>query len=169
MDVILILRCVKRDKITEFLASYNAQQPNHPDFVRETLTQLNSSLVLPPALRSLPLGCNCEDCVTFLNIAEWRSAAAFAAAFNPQTTHDPTIECCDRLRLVLASRATHGEAFNTGEGIAAGRKNAAEVAEVELEAAEKELTYDLSSSVRERTEVRRNTAKTILDGIRALK
>jgi hypothetical protein len=51
------------------------------------------------------------------------------------------------------------------KGIAAGRQQAAELAKEELAAAEKELTYNLSSSVKERTEVRRNTAKTILDKI----
>ena len=52
------------------------------------------------------------------------------------------------------------------EGIVAGRRQAADLAQEELAAAEKELTYNLSSSVKERTEVRRNTAKTILDKIK---
>jgi hypothetical protein len=52
------------------------------------------------------------------------------------------------------------------EGISAGRQQAAALAQEEISAAEKELTYNLSGSVKERTEVRRNTAKTILDMIK---
>jgi hypothetical protein len=55
------------------------------------------------------------------------------------------------------------------KGIAAGRQQAADLAQEELAAAEKELTYNLSSSVKERTKVRRNTAKTILDKIKKSK
>jgi hypothetical protein len=112
MDIIMILRCVRPDKVDEFLASYHASAPNHPDFGGETLTRLDSSAALPPALRSLPLKCNCDDCITFLNIAIWRSAASFVAAFNPTTTHTPAIECCERLRLVLTVQAGHVSTAN---------------------------------------------------------
>jgi hypothetical protein len=47
-----------------------------------------------------------------------------------------------------------------------GLRSAETIAVDELAAAEKELGYNLSSSVRERTEVRRNTAETILQKIR---
>jgi hypothetical protein len=137
MDIVIVLRCVKRDKKSEFLKSYAAQTPKSPDFIRETLTELNSSADLPPALRSLPLGCNCENCITYLNIAEWRSAAAFVAEFSPTTTHNPDIECCDRLRLVLTSRASHENKTGEIDNVAIGRNKAAKVAEAELRAAEK--------------------------------
>lgn len=48
----------------------------------------------------------------------------------------------------------------------AGLKAAEEIANAEVKAAEKEETYDLSSSVRERTEVRRKTAEKIAAAIR---
>jgi len=47
-----------------------------------------------------------------------------------------------------------------------GLKAAEAIAEKELSAAERELGYNLAASVRERTEVRRNTAETILREIR---
>jgi|SRR5580658_2696312 heme-degrading monooxygenase HmoA len=99
MVIVLIRRCVKRDKEKEFLASYNHEKPNNPGFIDETLTKLNDSPNLPDAMRSLKVGC--EDCVTYLNIARWRSAEEFRDHFKPQTTHDAKIECSDRLRAVF--------------------------------------------------------------------
>jgi hypothetical protein len=99
MVIVLIRRCVQRDKETEFLASYSWEKPNNPGFIDETLTKLDSSADLPESMRSLPVGCN--DCVTYLNIARWRSAEEFRRHFKPQTMHDPKIECSDRLRAVF--------------------------------------------------------------------
>jgi heme-degrading monooxygenase HmoA len=99
MMIILIRRCVKRDKEQEFLASYNREKPNHPGFIDETLTKLSDSTDLPRSMRSLKIGC--EGCVTYLNIARWRSAEEFRDHFKPQTTHDPQTECSDRLRAVF--------------------------------------------------------------------
>jgi hypothetical protein len=42
-----------------------------------------------------------SHCVTYLNVARWKSAAAFAEAFSPQTMQDPAFEVSDRLRIVL--------------------------------------------------------------------
>jgi hypothetical protein len=90
---------VRREKEPEFLASYNREKPTHPGFIEETLTKLNSSDELPESMRSLPIGCG--DCITYLNIARWRSAEEFRQHFNPQTMHSPEIECSDRLRAVF--------------------------------------------------------------------
>jgi len=50
-------------------------------------------------MRSLPI--TSADCVTYLNVARWKSAEAFRQHFNPRTMHDPEIETSDRLRIVL--------------------------------------------------------------------
>lgn len=99
MMLVLIRRCVRRDKEAEFLASYNQDKPNNPDFVEETLTKVNNSAELPEAMRSLSIAG--ADCVTYLNIARWRSAEAFRQHFNPSTMHDPEFEVSDRVRVVL--------------------------------------------------------------------
>ncbi|VDY12564.1 hypothetical protein [Thiomonas sp. OC7] len=49
-------------------------------------------------MRSLPIG---GEGVTYVNVAMWKSAKSFEEQFNPQTTHDPEIECGDRARVVL--------------------------------------------------------------------
>ena len=99
MVIVLIRRCVKRDKDEEFLESYNREKPNYPGFIEETLTRLVTLDDLPELMRSLPIGC--DDCVTYLNVARWRSAKEFKEHFNPKTMHDPDIECSDRLRAVF--------------------------------------------------------------------
>jgi hypothetical protein len=99
MVIVLIRRCVRRNKEPEFLSSYSREKPDHPDFITETLTKLNNSDELPESLRSLSIGC--EDCVTYLNVAQWKSAESFRQHFNPRTMHDPNIECSDRLRAVF--------------------------------------------------------------------
>jgi hypothetical protein len=99
MVIVLIRRSVKREKEAEFLATYSQEKPNHPDFLEETLTKVNDSTDLPEAMRSLPI--TSADCVTYLNVARWKSAEAFRQHFNPRTMHDPEIETSDRLRIVL--------------------------------------------------------------------
>jgi hypothetical protein len=41
------------------------------------------------------------DCVTYLNVARWRSAEDFREHFKPKTMHEADVECSDRLRAVL--------------------------------------------------------------------
>lgn len=99
MVIVMIRRCVKRDKEGDFLASYKGQKPDHPDFIDETLTKINNSSELPEPLRSWSI--DCGDCVTYVNIARWKSVKSFEAHFKPKTMHDPKIECSDRIRVVL--------------------------------------------------------------------
>jgi hypothetical protein len=99
MVIVLIRRCVRRDTEAEFLASYNREKPKHAGFIDETLTKLNNSTDLPDSMRSLPVGC--DNCLTYLNVARWRSAEDFRQHFQPKTMHDPKIECSDRLRAVF--------------------------------------------------------------------
>jgi hypothetical protein len=99
MVIVLIRRCVRRDREENFLASYKKEKPEHPDFIDETLTKVNESDELPQPMRTLPI--SGENCVTYLNVARWQSAASFYQCFKPSTTHDPEIECFDRLRVVL--------------------------------------------------------------------
>jgi hypothetical protein len=99
MVIILIRRCVRRDKEAEFLANYNREKPNHPDFVAEHLTKVNSSMDLPEPMRTLPIGE--EDCITYVNVAFWKSAKSFEQNFQPKTMHDANIETADRVRVVL--------------------------------------------------------------------
>jgi hypothetical protein len=100
MIVVLIRRCVKADRETDFIKSYNREKPTHPGFIDETLTKLDSSKDLPEPMRSLSMGCPL-GCITYLNIARWRSAKDFEEAFKPRTMHDPETECSDRQRAVF--------------------------------------------------------------------
>jgi hypothetical protein len=104
MVIILICRYVRLDREREFLKQYEAERPAHPDFICETLTKVNDSLELPEPLRSLTLAR--ENCFTYLNLAYWKSAESFNAAFNPKTFHDPEIEEFDRVRAVLEIKQT---------------------------------------------------------------
>lgn len=99
MVIVLIRRCVKKDKEAEFVANYKSQKPiDNTAFLGEDLTRLSDPAGLPDAMRSLSIGDCGQDCVTYLNIAKWNSAEEFKAHFKPETTHDPEIECCDKLR-----------------------------------------------------------------------
>ena len=51
---------------------------------------------MPEPLRNLPIAG-----VAYLNVARWKSAAAFNEHFKPQKMHDPETEVSDRLRAVL--------------------------------------------------------------------
>lgn len=99
MIIVLVKRSVRADKIEEFFASYNHDKPTHPDFIGEKLTKLNSSEELPEAMRSFHV--ETPGAVTFINVAQWKSAKSFIENFKPQTMHDPDIEAADRVRLVL--------------------------------------------------------------------
>ena len=98
MVIVLVRRCIRREKEAEFLTSYKAEKPNHPDFICETLTKVDDSRDLPEALRSLPLAG--ENCITYVNVARWRSAVAFNDHFKPATKHEPEFETSDRLRVI---------------------------------------------------------------------
>ena len=100
MVIVLIRRCVRADRENEFLQTYHRQKPSHPDFIEETLTRVLPGDHLPEPMRSLSLGCP-GGCVTYVNVARWKSAESFEAYFKPQTTHDASFECADRLRAVL--------------------------------------------------------------------
>ncbi len=99
MIIVLIRRSVRPDKEQEFLNSYVRDKPTHPDFIEETLTKLASPANLPEGLRSFETAG--PDCITYLNIAKWKSAKSFADHFDPKTIHDPTIETADRVRAVF--------------------------------------------------------------------
>lgn len=98
MVVVLIRRCVRPDKEPEFIKQYRRQKPDHPDFIDEKLTKLSSEQLSEP-MCSLRMGC--ERCVTYLNIACWRSAESFQQHFNPSRRYDLEFECSERLRAVF--------------------------------------------------------------------
>ena len=101
MIIVLIRRSVRRDKELEFIESYRQQKPvDNPDFIGEELTKVDSSNSLPESMRSFPLTAG-DDCVTYINIARWKSREAFEKQFSPRTFHNSTIETSDRLRAVL--------------------------------------------------------------------
>src|ERR1700733_232711 len=99
MVTILIRRCVRRDKVPEFLENYSREKPNHPDFVSETLTSVRDSDDLPEPMRNLKLAS--ENCVTYINVARWKSVESFIAHFDPFIKREPEIETKDRVRIVL--------------------------------------------------------------------
>jgi hypothetical protein len=101
MAIILILRCVRRDREAEFLKVYNQERPDHADFISESLTKIDNSTSLPEPMRSLEL--TNIDCIPYLNVAFWKSALSFYEHFKDKINvkFNPDIEVCDRLRLVL--------------------------------------------------------------------
>jgi hypothetical protein len=107
MVIILIRRCVRPDKIADFLASYEKDSPkDKKGFRRETLTRVNDATELPEALRSYKIVE--ADCVTFLNVAEWDSWEDFEAAFHPSPGFcDESIETSPRVRAVLDAVGGH--------------------------------------------------------------
>lgn len=106
MVIILIRRFIRPDRETKFLESYRTQQPsNNPDFISEILTKVVDDISLPTALRSFTLGE--PSCVTYLNIAQWKSWEAFARQFGEQIasgSFDPEIETAPRQRAVLEQK-----------------------------------------------------------------
>jgi hypothetical protein len=81
MVIILVRRFVRPDRERRFLASYRDQAPiDDPAFLGETLTRLNDAAELPADMKSLPLGT--ARCVTYLNIAKWRSWESFEKHFS---------------------------------------------------------------------------------------
>lgn len=100
MYIILIRRTVRKDKVVEFLKSYKAQRPDHPDFIDERLTRVMADTDLPEPLRSFNITSG-EEGITFVNVARWKSWESFNTHFKPATTHEKEIECSDRVRVVL--------------------------------------------------------------------
>lgn len=95
MVVILIRRFARPDREAEFLRLFAAQRPtDNPDFLGETLTRLADSAVRPPGVPALFE--RSVDAVDYLNIARWRSVAAFERQFAVQLAvpggFDPEIE-----------------------------------------------------------------------------
>jgi hypothetical protein len=101
MVIVLIRRCVRPDKIDEFLASYKKQKPtNNPEFLDEHLTRVDTSAALPEALRNFPISGN--DCITFINVARWKTIEAFEKEYSPKPGYyDPAIEVGPRVRAIL--------------------------------------------------------------------
>ena len=95
MVVILIRRFARLDREAEFLRLFAAQRPkDNPDFQGETLTRLANGDVLPPGVPALFE--RTADAIDYLNIARWRSVAAFERQFAVQLAapggFDPEIE-----------------------------------------------------------------------------
>lgn len=95
MIVLLIRRYARPDREAEFLRLFAAQRPvGNPDFLGETLTRIGDGATLPSAVPALltPVA----DAVNYLNIARWRSLAAFERQFAAQLAapggYDPEIE-----------------------------------------------------------------------------
>lgn len=100
--VIIIRRVARNDRINEFLKGYHSQRPDHPGFIAEYLTEVNTDTDLPEGLKNLPMAA--QGGATYLNIAFWRSAKEFDDHFGPEITHDPDTELEDRQRIVLDIR-----------------------------------------------------------------
>ena len=95
MILILIRRFARPDREAEFLRLFAEQRPRgNPDFLGETLTRLSGGTNLPPGVPALFE--EVEGAVTYLNIARWRSFAAFERQFAVQLRapggYDPEIE-----------------------------------------------------------------------------
>lgn len=99
MVIILTRRCIQPTKESEFLAEWRNTTPKHHGFISQTLTKLSAAAEISDPMRSMPFGCG--DCLTYLNIAYWKSAADFQEHFKPAAMHDPHYECSDRLRAVM--------------------------------------------------------------------
>ena len=101
MLIILVRRFVRPQRLKQFLASYRDQAPiDDPAFLGETLTRLNDSADLPKDMKSLPLGA--PNCLTFLNIAKWRSWEAFEKHFSSAPFgFDPEIEAAPAQQAVM--------------------------------------------------------------------
>jgi hypothetical protein len=90
--IILIRRCVRREKNRNFLQAIERDKPTHPDPISETLTKVSEREDLP---------IRCKDCTTYVNVAHWKTADAFIEHMKPKRTHEATFECEDRVRIVL--------------------------------------------------------------------
>ena len=103
MIVVLIRRCVKPEEFQAFVDSYKNGAPKKgetPGFISETLTRISDDQLNEP-MQSLNSKLRCDNCTTYLNIAYWESKEAFQQFYKPETTHDPTYECSNRLRAVM--------------------------------------------------------------------
>lgn len=106
MVIVLIRRFVRPDREDKFLATYRAQTPlNNSDFLGETLTKVLDDISLPAPLRSFAVGH--PSCVTYINVAKWKSWESFAQHFADQISKpggfDPEIEIAPRERAVLGT------------------------------------------------------------------
>jgi hypothetical protein len=92
MVIMLIRRFIRPDREDEFLAAYMTQSPNSdPAFQGETLTKVSDDEGVPADLRGLSLGY--PNGIAYLNIASWKSWAAFRDHFaKAGTGFDPEIE-----------------------------------------------------------------------------
>ena len=93
MVIVLIRRCVKKDKVDAFLDSYKSDKPTHPDFIDEHLTRVSDDPSLGEAMRNLD-GLKCDgDAITFVNVARWKSARSFEDKLKPEIgKYDTDIE-----------------------------------------------------------------------------
>jgi hypothetical protein len=106
MTMILIWRFVRPDKEMSFRENYQMEKPHdNPAFLSETLTRLADLSLLPTALQSSEVGP--EGCITYVNIAHWKSWTAFAQHFGLDSedfdveSFDADFEIAPRRRLVL--------------------------------------------------------------------
>jgi len=100
MFLIAIRRFVKPDREDAFLAKYESEKSDHPDFRGETLTKIIDDASVPAPLRGLftlrP------DCINFLNLARWESWHSFNGQCEMSSGHfDPEFEVAPRERHVL--------------------------------------------------------------------
>jgi hypothetical protein len=111
MVIILVRRFVRPDREERFLASYRDQAPiDDAAFLGETLTRLNDSGELSADMKSFPLAT--PGCVTYVNIAKWRSWRAFENHFSAVPyTFDAEIETAPAQQAVMeiVERSPAGE------------------------------------------------------------
>ncbi|KQO50546.1 hypothetical protein [Sphingomonas sp. Leaf257] len=100
MFLIAIRRYVKPDCEGAFLAHYELEKANHPDFRGETLTKIVDDSSIPEPMRGLftvrP------DCINFLNLAKWERWESFDSQCEMSSGNfDSRFEVAPRERHVL--------------------------------------------------------------------
>lgn len=101
--VVLIRRCIKKERERDFLAWHKAQPLlERQGFKGKTLTRLDDASHLPAGLNSFHLGAN-PGGVTFIMIERWASIEDFRAYVPKAGTSDQDeFEAAPRQRVILS-------------------------------------------------------------------
>jgi heme-degrading monooxygenase HmoA len=101
--VVLIRRCIKKEREQDFVAWHKAQPAlQREGFMGKTLTRLDDASELPPGLNSFHVGAN-PGCATYIMVERWQSIEAFRAYVPNATTSDQDeFEAAPRQRVILS-------------------------------------------------------------------